>query len=80
MCLVGVCVEPDEKHTSQRLTLARVALRPRERLKLPRMKKGNPSDSKAETGNDIDIDLCARRNLSSLDVICTCLAGSEAGR
>lgn len=43
----------NEKHTSQPLTAARMALRPRERLKLPRMKKGNPSDSKAETGNDI---------------------------
>ena len=43
----------NEKHTSQPLIAARIALRPRERLKLPRMKVGNPSDSKAETGNDI---------------------------
>ena len=38
-----------KKHTSQPLTAARIGLRPRERLTLPRM-KGNPSDSKAETG------------------------------
>ena len=35
------------------MTAARIALRLREHLKLPRMKEGNPSDSKAETGNDI---------------------------
>lgn len=37
MYLVGICVEPEwKKHTSQQLTAARIALRPRERLKLPR--------------------------------------------
>jgi hypothetical protein len=40
MYLVGVCVEPECKHTSQPLTAARVALRPRERLELPRLKWG----------------------------------------
>jgi hypothetical protein len=70
-----------KKHTSQPLTAARIALRPREHLKLPRM-KGNPSDSKAGTGNDIVYQetSCVRGTLCSLDVICTCLADGEVGQ
>ena len=49
MCLVGVGVEPELERTSQQLTATRVTLRLRERLKVPEVKNGNPSDSKAET-------------------------------
>lgn len=48
MCLVGVGVEPELERTSQQLTATRVTLRLRERLKVPEVKNGNPSDSKAE--------------------------------
>ena len=49
MCLVGVGVELELEHTSQQLTATRVILRLREHLKVPEVKNGNPSDSKAET-------------------------------
>ena len=55
--------------TSQRLTAARIALHPRERLILPRMKVGNSSDSKAGTGNDIVFFK------NRADIIYTCTRG-----
>ena len=58
-----------KKHTSQPLIAARIALRPCERLELPRMKKGNPSDSKAETGNDIVERSVAQVAFNSLSML-----------
>jgi len=53
MCLVESLRRTRTNNPSQLLTAARVALRLRERLKLPRTKKGNPSDSKAKTVKEV---------------------------